>query len=281
MAAEIVAQLRGAAAEREAAYARLLQLEAEHFNANGGSSGTVAEIAVACASPLCEVLCKAASEVDTMEYHGSASAGCDSSASASASAGRSVGRAARRFLQLLRVSDGRPGARALRPRRGARQVRAAVRQHAGLQRHELWRWLRPPAPRLRPTTEALTAPSLHFAGISGYYCNATDPLRSGSCAGAPPMPPAPPGPAAASLRSVFADHMVLQRDTPAQIVGQVTDVGTDVDGLAVTVELDGKVVGRGVTTAYGSFAVTIAAQVHTQSSTTHFPAPSLSDCLCF
>ena len=69
MAAEIVAQLRGTAAEREAAYARLLQLEAEHFNANGGSSGSVAEIAVACASPLCEVLCKPVSEVEVSEWH--------------------------------------------------------------------------------------------------------------------------------------------------------------------------------------------------------------------
>ena len=67
MAAEIVAQLRGTAAERETAYARLLQLEAEHFNANGGSS--VVEIAVACASPLCEVLCKAVSEVGVAEWH--------------------------------------------------------------------------------------------------------------------------------------------------------------------------------------------------------------------
>jgi hypothetical protein len=66
---EFVAQLRGTAAEREAAFARLLQLEAEHFNANGGSSGTaVVEIAVACASPLCEVLCKAVSEVDVAEH---------------------------------------------------------------------------------------------------------------------------------------------------------------------------------------------------------------------
>ena len=74
MAADgLVAQLRGAAPEREAAYARLLQLEAEHFNANanGGSTGSaaVAEIAVACASPLCEVLCKAVAEVDVAEYH--------------------------------------------------------------------------------------------------------------------------------------------------------------------------------------------------------------------
>ena len=70
-AAELVAQLRGAAAEREAAYARLLQLEAEHFNANGGSCADTptAEIAVACASPLCEVLCKAVAEVGVAEYH--------------------------------------------------------------------------------------------------------------------------------------------------------------------------------------------------------------------
>ena len=46
------------------------QLEAEHFNTNGDSagSGTLAEIAVACASPLCEVLCKAVSEVDVAEH---------------------------------------------------------------------------------------------------------------------------------------------------------------------------------------------------------------------
>jgi hypothetical protein len=71
MAAELVAQLRGAAPEREAAYARLLQLEADHFNANGDSSGSavVETAAVACASPLCEVLCKAVSEVDAAEYH--------------------------------------------------------------------------------------------------------------------------------------------------------------------------------------------------------------------
>ena len=117
MAAEIVAQLCGGAAEREAAYAHLLQLEAEHFNANAAlddgtadliaqhtvtekvdetqqatqsvgamgegmhehgtaraaavreSSRSLADIAVACASPLCEVLCKTASEVDVAEWH--------------------------------------------------------------------------------------------------------------------------------------------------------------------------------------------------------------------
>lgn len=66
---EIVAQLRGTAAEREAAYACLLQLEAEHFATGGSSDSAVADLAVACASPLCEVLCKAVSEVDAAEYH--------------------------------------------------------------------------------------------------------------------------------------------------------------------------------------------------------------------
>jgi hypothetical protein len=65
---QLVAQLRGAAAEREAAYATLLQLEAEHFSANGGSSGSVTETAVACASPLCEVLCQPVSEVSAAEW---------------------------------------------------------------------------------------------------------------------------------------------------------------------------------------------------------------------
>eukprot|EP01046_Picozoa_sp_COSAG06_P041178 COSAG06_NODE_5080_length_3740_cov_20.335347_3_plen_444_part_00 len=72
MADEVVAQLRGSAAEREAAYAHLLRLEAEHFNATASaatSGDEVAEVAVACASPLCAVLCKPASEVDVTEYH--------------------------------------------------------------------------------------------------------------------------------------------------------------------------------------------------------------------
>ena len=68
MADEIVAQLRGSAVEREAAYAHLLRLEAEHFNTNGDVSADVAEIAVACGVPLCEVLCKPVSAVDVAEY---------------------------------------------------------------------------------------------------------------------------------------------------------------------------------------------------------------------
>ena len=65
----LVAQLRGAAAEREAAYAHLLQLEAEHADGGTVGSGAAAETAVACASPLCEVLCRPAAEVDVRESH--------------------------------------------------------------------------------------------------------------------------------------------------------------------------------------------------------------------
>jgi sialate O-acetylesterase len=108
------------------------------------------------------------------------------------------------------------------------------------------------------TKGALTAPSLHVAGVSGYYCNATDPLQPGSCMGAAPLPPPPPPAAAAvTLHSVFASSMVLQHGKPARIAGQVT---TKLGGLEVTVELDGKVAGRGMTATDGSFAVTIAAQ---------------------
>ncbi len=69
----LVAQLRGGAVEREAAYAELLRREAEHSNAanpcTDGTSGTnsLLDIAVACASPLCEVLCKPVSEVGAQE----------------------------------------------------------------------------------------------------------------------------------------------------------------------------------------------------------------------
>ena len=69
MVAELVAQLRGAAAEREAAYAHLLQLEAEHADGGTVGSGAAAETAVACASPLCEVLCKAVAEMDVAEWN--------------------------------------------------------------------------------------------------------------------------------------------------------------------------------------------------------------------
>jgi hypothetical protein len=110
------------------------------------------------------------------------------------------------------------------------------------------------------TKEALTAPSLHVAGVSGYYCNATDPLQPGSCVGAAPLPPPPPQAAAVMLHSVFANSMVLQHSKPARVAGQVTDSTVKLAGLAVTVELDGKVVGRGVTAVDGSFTVTIAAQ---------------------
>ena len=131
MAAELIAQLHGGAAEREAAYAELLRREAQH-NASGSAGASsapaaatavrdeelrgmklsalrarameeeldeaavestldadepkaalvelllarrpsaeeklMADIAVACASPLCEVLCKPVSEVSVAEY---------------------------------------------------------------------------------------------------------------------------------------------------------------------------------------------------------------------
>ena len=65
MAAELVAGLRGGAAEREAAYTELFRLEAEHEAA--GSAG-LAGVAVACAVPLCEVMCKAVAQVSAAEY---------------------------------------------------------------------------------------------------------------------------------------------------------------------------------------------------------------------
>lgn len=76
MAAELITQLRGSALEREAAYIELLRAEAEHNASSGsGSSGnavatedSLAEIAVACASPLCEVLCRDISEVSAEEW---------------------------------------------------------------------------------------------------------------------------------------------------------------------------------------------------------------------
>ena len=81
MASELIAGLRGGAAEREAAYAELLRREAAHNNASASSgasasesgstaasASTFADIAVACTSPLCEVLCKGISEVNVEEY---------------------------------------------------------------------------------------------------------------------------------------------------------------------------------------------------------------------
>ena len=72
MAAEFVAQLRsGDKSERQAAYTRLLELEAEDFRADGSSANhsTAVEIAVACALPLLEVLCRPVGEVDVAEFH--------------------------------------------------------------------------------------------------------------------------------------------------------------------------------------------------------------------
>jgi sialate O-acetylesterase len=115
------------------------------------------------------------------------------------------------------------------------------------------------------TEEALATPSLHFEGVSGYYCNATDPLRPGYCAPATPLPSPPPPQRGANvvLTSVFSNSMVLQHGKPARVNGKVADDSNNMavlGGLAVTVELDGKVAGRGVTAVDGSFGVTIAAQ---------------------
>ena len=88
MASSLVAALRGGgAAEREAVYAELLRREEEAEHSSGASAAAVgtqlpaagssadtspaehfAEIAVACASPLCEVLCKNAAEVSAEEW---------------------------------------------------------------------------------------------------------------------------------------------------------------------------------------------------------------------
>ena len=67
---ELVAGLRSGAAEREAAYSELHQLEAEHSlnNVLGESSSSgFADVAVACAPLLCEVLCKKTAEVDACQ----------------------------------------------------------------------------------------------------------------------------------------------------------------------------------------------------------------------
>ena len=61
-----VANLRGGAVEREAAFAELFRLSAEH-SACGGSTDFARE-AVACALPLCAVLCKPVSEVGAEEW---------------------------------------------------------------------------------------------------------------------------------------------------------------------------------------------------------------------
>ena len=67
-AEELVALLRGGAAERESAIAELFRLEAEHNAGSSGGAERLAEIAVACASPLCEVLSRPVSEVDAEAY---------------------------------------------------------------------------------------------------------------------------------------------------------------------------------------------------------------------
>jgi hypothetical protein len=83
-AEELIARLGGGAgrgprdraALRDSACTELRRLEAEHSARGSGKkmsagpvgAGSLADIAVACASPLCEVLSKPASEVDAEEY---------------------------------------------------------------------------------------------------------------------------------------------------------------------------------------------------------------------
>ena len=72
MAERIIEKLRGTAEEREQAFTQLLTLEERHRTGNaaskdGADEPSTADIAVACASPLCEVLCKDASEVGVAE----------------------------------------------------------------------------------------------------------------------------------------------------------------------------------------------------------------------
>ena len=75
MAERIIEKLRGTAEEREQAFTALLTLEERHRTGNsasrehGADEPSTADIAVACASPLCEVLCKDASEVGVAQCH--------------------------------------------------------------------------------------------------------------------------------------------------------------------------------------------------------------------
>jgi hypothetical protein len=68
MAARLVAQLGGAATDREEAYGALLALEADHHRGDDSAPGGLAAVAAAVASPLCAVLCKHAAEVGATEY---------------------------------------------------------------------------------------------------------------------------------------------------------------------------------------------------------------------
>ena len=109
----------------------------------------------------------------------------------------------------------------------------------------------------------LANPPLRSPGVNGYYCNAS--RAAGFCAPTPPWPSA-----MVVLRSVYADHMVLQHGAPVRLVGKVVaaaSTGSTLGGLAVVVELDGLAVARGLTTASGELDVSIAAQP--VSSTPH------------
>jgi hypothetical protein len=92
-----VAQLGGAAAEREAAYAELFSLEEEHNELASRPKARrrreIAHIAVACTIPLCGVLTRPVAEVGVEEYH----------------------RASQLLVALSGVDPGRVGGETIRP----------------------------------------------------------------------------------------------------------------------------------------------------------------------
>jgi hypothetical protein len=97
-----------------------------------------------------------------------------------------------------------------------------------------------------PTQSALANPTGGvIPAVHAYYCNAS--RAAGFCS----------TPLAVVLRSVYADHMVMQHGVAGRIIGSVPGVE---QGANVTVELDGVTIGTGVTDAAAEFDVTIAAQ---------------------
>ena len=97
VAGHLVAQLGGAAAEREAAYAELFRLEEAHYKLasrpKSRNRREIAHIAVACTIPLCGVLTRPVAEVGVDEYH----------------------RASQLLVALSGVDPGRVGGETIRP----------------------------------------------------------------------------------------------------------------------------------------------------------------------
>ena len=116
-----------------------------------------------------------------------------------------------------------------------------------------------------PDQAAFVSPPLSFPGVHGYFCNTS--RSSGFC-----NTPAPPShPTTVVLRSVYADHMVLQHSAPSRIVGQVVGWNSEAvpkaagggmvtSQMTVVVELDGVVAGDCVAAPDGTFEVTIGPQ---------------------